>query len=101
MKNKEKIYDEKISPFVGEIIKICKKEKIPMFAEFQFSHYGYCMSCIPNKENKIFQIYQAVSQSKSGENINIDKLLMWFIKHFDVRQSCYLHEHNINAPTDN
>ena len=35
--NKEKAYDERISPLVTEIIKICKQEGIPMVASFCYA----------------------------------------------------------------
>ncbi|KQL17665.1 hypothetical protein [Cytobacillus solani] len=34
MYDKEKVYDEEISPLMAEIIKICKRENLPMAAQF-------------------------------------------------------------------
>jgi hypothetical protein len=35
MKNNEQVYDEQIAPLMKQIIEICKREKMPMFADFQ------------------------------------------------------------------
>jgi len=96
MRNKEKVYDKKISPLMKKIIDICKKEKIPMFAEFQFSNDDYCTTCIPDKKNQVWGFYQAVSQCKQEFTMNIDKLLLWVIKNKNVEQSMFLNEHNVN-----
>lgn len=89
-KNKEKIHDKLISPLVKQIIEICKKNKIPMFAEFQFSKEGFCHSCIPNPKHSIFKIYLAMSQCKEDHSINIDKFLLWVCREFDNSQSVFL-----------
>lgn len=34
----EKVYDEEISPLMQQIIEICRREKMPMFATFCFRH---------------------------------------------------------------
>ena len=52
MYDKEKIYDEQISHLMGEIIEICKREKIPMAAQFYLKEQDesgepmYCKSAI-------------------------------------------------------
>ena len=54
MKNKEQIYDEKISPLVAEIIKVCQENKIAMLASFSVPtendpHLG-CTTALLSKE---------------------------------------------------
>ena len=94
MKNKEKIYDEQISPLMKEILEICKRENIPMFSEFQFSDDGFCTSAIPNKEHAVFNIYRAISKCKGVGNINLDQFLFWCIKEFDCSASLFLNKYN-------
>lgn len=38
--NKEQVYDEKISPLMGQIIEICQKHGIAMLADFAIGHDG-------------------------------------------------------------
>lgn len=93
MENKEKIYDEKISPLIKQIISICKENKIPMFCEFQFSEDDFCRSCISSPINAIFNIFFAMSQCKEGKNINIDKFLIWMLRTYDNGGSIFLHSY--------
>jgi len=46
MNNKENIYDEQIAPLMKQIIEICKKEEIPMIADFQYSDTNFCTTFI-------------------------------------------------------
>lgn len=52
MIDKEAIYDERISPLVGQIIEICKQEGIPFVMSFALREGGedteeiYCTSAI-------------------------------------------------------
>jgi len=93
MKNKERIYDKQISPLVKQIITLCKKHNIPMFCEFQFSNDGFVTSCNPSPGHNIWKVYQAMSQCKQGQTINIDKFLNWNIKAFDNSGSVYLYKY--------
>lgn len=36
MKDLEQVYDDEISPLMSQIIAICKKHEMPMFATFQY-----------------------------------------------------------------
>jgi hypothetical protein len=97
MENKEKLYDEQISPLIKKVLSICKEHKIPMFCEFQFSDEGFCRSFIKTQDNtgqhSIWKYYAAMSQCKEGNTINIDKFLMWVLKTFDNSGSVFLYEH--------
>ncbi len=50
--DEEKVYDEKISPLMTQIIALCKEHKIPMAATFQYCDKpeegpGYCTTILP------------------------------------------------------
>jgi len=62
--DKEKVYDDKISPLMSQIIKICKEEKLNMVASFQLrSEYEtdneenfLCTTLLPmNEEHNPYQ----------------------------------------------
>jgi Zn-finger domain-containing protein len=91
MKNKEKIYDEQISPLLREAAELCQKNDIPFFSEAQFSKTGFCQSTNIMKKN-VFKTYNAISQCKQEDTINIDKFLMWALKNFDCKQSFFLRQ---------
>jgi hypothetical protein len=42
----EKVYDEKISPLMTEILRVCKEHDLPMVACFQYATESFCTSCI-------------------------------------------------------
>lgn len=55
--NEEKVYDEKISPLMKQIIEICNKHKIPMVASFTFENCpergpGKCTTLLNSFENR-------------------------------------------------
>lgn len=93
MKNKEKIYDEKIAPLMKQIIQICKEEKIPMFADFQYSNEDFCTTTLAHNidgEHIVIKTYNAMSQCKGEENgINVDKFLIWLMQ-FKNTSSMYM-----------
>lgn len=39
MYDKERVYDEQIAPLMSEIIEICKKENIPLTAQFALKNH--------------------------------------------------------------
>jgi hypothetical protein len=70
MYNKEAIYDEKISPLMAEIIKICKESNIQMVATYFIKEDAenedgdlYCTTYIPSSETrsqKLVDIYNVL-----------------------------------------
>lgn len=54
--NKEKIYDEKISPLMGQIIAICQEHKISMFATYDIPNEEgdglCCTTCTADESGK-------------------------------------------------
>lgn len=86
--DKEAIYDEQISPLMRQLLEICQREKIPMFASFQFSEYGFCTSALPTG-HYVFQHYQALSQcAQDAGVVNVDKYMNW------VAKDAYKHGHS-------
>ncbi len=92
MKNKEKVYDEQIAPLMSQIIKVCKDNDIPVFAEFQYSEDGFCKTSIPTKEPHVyFNVAEALSQCKQDAGINIDKFFIWVSREFPNKSSMVMH----------
>jgi len=89
MQDKEKIYDEEISPLMKQIISICKEKELPMFCAFQFNDDGMSISEIPG--HIVFKVCHAAVLSRQGASFNIDKLLIWIIREFDVACSTFLY----------
>jgi hypothetical protein len=61
--SKESIYDEKISPLMDEIIKICNDHGIPMVASFTYENceekgVGRCTTHINNVKNRSDDVVQ-------------------------------------------
>jgi len=78
MKDLEKIYDEQISPLMEQILDICKKNALPVFAEFQYSDDGFCKSIIDNPESHIMLTHlDVISQCIEQDGVNIDKYMIW------------------------
>ena len=42
MEDKETIYDEQIAPLMTQLLEICQREGVPMFASFQYSEDSFC-----------------------------------------------------------
>jgi hypothetical protein len=96
MIDKEKIYDEQIFPKMKEILEICKKENIPMIAEFQYSDDGFCKSVIKSGDSHpMFTFLDALSQCIEEDGMNIDKFLLWMLREAgDNHSSLMLHKLN-------
>ncbi len=50
--DEERVYDEKISPLMVQIIAICKEHRIPMAASFQYANHeengpAFCTTTLP------------------------------------------------------
>lgn len=90
MEDKEKIYDAQISPLVKQIISICKDNELPMFCAFQFNDDGMAITKI--RGHIVFDVCHAATLSCEGNSFNIDKLLMWVIREFNVACSVFLHQ---------
>ncbi|MGW5954924.1 hypothetical protein [Bacillus mycoides] len=82
MYDKEKIYDEEIAPLMQQILEICKREELPMVAQFYHAEESpydeesvtplYCTSIIipgdRNDEEGIQQLQDIDEVMKYGKN---------------------------------
>ncbi|MGW5982047.1 hypothetical protein ACWFOP_16670 [Bacillus mycoides] len=82
MYDKEKIYDEEIAPLMQQILEICKREELPMVAQFYHAEESpydeesvtplYCTSIIIpgdlNDEEGIQQLQDIDEVMKYGKN---------------------------------
>jgi hypothetical protein len=72
MYDKEKIYDEKISLLMGEIIEICKENDIQMLSCFALKEENkdgnnmVCTTYVPSEEYKSEEIANAFKVIKHG-----------------------------------
>jgi len=90
MENKEKIYDEQISPLMAKIIEICKAENIPMFAEFQYADLDFCTSIIyPDVDgrNVTTKLYDVLSKCRNEEGVNVDQFFFYLAKNYPNKSS--------------
>jgi hypothetical protein len=64
--NKEKIYDERISPLMAQILTICKENGIAMVAQFAIPNPDdpdlVCTSCLTDESSKLSQDMEAARQ---------------------------------------
>ncbi len=79
MTDKEAIYDNQISPLMTQLLEVCQREGIPMFASFQFSEEGFCTSAL-SLGHCIFDHYRALSQCAGSGGVNVDKYMNWVAK---------------------
>lgn len=84
MKDKEAVYDEQIAPLMAQLLEICRREKIPMFASFQYADTKFCTSALCTG-HVVFDHYRALGQSAEIEGINVDKYMNWVAK--DARKN--------------
>ena len=75
----EDVYDNEISPLIAEIITICKRDKMPMFASFEYSEGDFCTTSMPFDGHPIFAYHEALRQCTEDGGINIDKLMFWIM----------------------
>lgn len=102
MNNKEEIYDKKIAPLMTEILKVCKEEGIPMFADFQYSDDGFCTSTIyPDVEGRhiAVKMYDVLHQCKKESGINLDKFIFHIARNYKNTSSVVLNMLG-NKPTN-
>lgn len=93
MKNKEAVYDEQIFPLMKQIIEICTKEHIPVFAYFQYAKDEFVKTMITSETGDshcIFKAIEALSQCAEKEGINIDKFMLWVMREFPNKSSIVL-----------
>ncbi len=84
MEDKEAIYDEQISPLMAQLIEVCQRNEVPMFASFQYSDEGFCTSAL-STGHCIFSHYRALAQCAEIGGVNVDKYMNWVAK--DARKN--------------
>lgn len=84
MEDKEAIYDDQISPLMTQLLEVCQREGIPMFASFQYSENGFCTSAL-RTGHCVFDHYTALSQCSAHGGVNVDKYMNWVAK--DARKN--------------
>jgi hypothetical protein len=84
MEDKEAIYDEQIAPLMTQLLEVCQREGIPMFASFQYSNEGFCTSA-QSTGHGVFNHYRALVQCAETGGVNVDKYMNWVAK--DARKN--------------
>lgn len=85
-KDREKIYDDEISPIVTQLIAKCKEHKMPLFLECEFNSGNFCKTNIAPEDwnpHAVFTTFEVISRCIQDGGVNIDKYLMWVIKQIE------------------
>ena len=93
MHEKEKVYDEQISPLLLQIIDICDEHNIQLYTEFEIGD-EYDDMCFTRIGKIKQQSLEALSKSWQSGGFNIDKFIFWILKTFNVEHSIFLHDKN-------
>jgi len=81
--NREKIYDNEISPIVQQLIEKCKEHKMPLFVECEYNSGDFCKTGLNPKEwnpHPGFTTLDVITQCFQRDGVNIDKYFMWLLK---------------------
>lgn len=95
--DKEKVYDDLISPLMVQILKLCETYDLPMFTSFQFSPDGFCTSCI-DTGHLVMQHHKAIAQCAEGTGVNVDKYMFWVAKQARLTGHSSLVLHQMGVP---
>lgn len=87
--DKEKVYDEQISPLMKQIIEICQKNDIPMFTEFQFGPCDFVKTNLSKNGHFLFKWLEVCAQCATEDGMNADKFIGWLMKQENT-SSAYL-----------
>jgi hypothetical protein len=77
MDDKEKLYDEHVSPLMQQLVAVCQEHGIPMFAKFQFQDEAFCTTALLKDGHHLLTHLQVLGQCAAGDGVNIDKYLNW------------------------
>ncbi len=80
MENKEKIYDEKISPLVDKIISICSKENLSFFMTFQYNDKDFCTSYNGEDSHAVIPHHIVIQKCIVDKGVNVDSYIFWLIR---------------------
>lgn len=81
--DREKIYDEEISPLIKQVIEKCLEYKMPLFLECEYSKGDFVKTCLRPEEwnpHAVFTTLDVITQCIQSGGVNIDKYLFWVIK---------------------
>lgn len=81
--DREKIYDDEISPIITQLIAKCKEHKMPLFLECEYNPGDFCKTNIAPEDwnpHVVFTTFEVISRCIQDGGVNIDKYLMWVIK---------------------
>ena len=81
--DREKIYDDEISPIVKQLIDKCKEHKMPMFLECEYYKGDFCKTKLNPEDwdpHPGFTTLDVITQCFQPDGVNIDKYFMWLIK---------------------
>lgn len=82
--DKEDVYDQEIAPLMTQIIDICKKHQMPMFATFEFAPKAYCETILPDETGRnsiTFQLIWMAARAKGNGDILIKAMMDHAKKH--------------------
>ncbi len=82
-KDREKIYDDEISPIVKQLIAKCREHKMPLFFECEWNSGEFCKTKIAPKDwspHAVFETFEAISQCIQSGGVNFDKYMFWVVK---------------------
>jgi len=82
-KDRERIYDEEISPIMQQLIAKCREHKMPLFVECEFAKGDFCKTNVAPKEwdaHVGFITLDIITQCFQENGVNVDKYLMWIVK---------------------
>jgi hypothetical protein len=103
MENLEKVYDEQISPLMKQIIDICKENKMPMFAEFQYGDTDFCKTRLCGEDwpgHFLFNHLEVLTQCMQEGGINIDKYMFWVMRHAKKQGHSSMILSQLDIPTE-
>lgn len=76
----EAIYDQEIAPLMSQIIDICKKHQIPMFATFEYAPGSFCDTFLPDETGKNSITFQMIIWAARSRG-NGDRLIQGMMSH--------------------
>jgi hypothetical protein len=101
MGNKEHVYDEEIFPLMKQILEICKREEIPMFASFEYDGNSFCRSMInPEGAHMVTGLLDILAKCAEGKGTNIDKFFITIGKLYPNESSAVLKLMGIEPKTN-
>ena len=86
MEDKERVYDEQISPLMAQIIQICQDNGMPLVAHVQYSPEGLATTSVGTTAESMLKMRIAAQLAHCIVASNLDEFLFWLVKE-EARQS--------------